>query len=86
MPQDKTLGLLYPLLVSFRPWKDIVIDFKDFSEAKNSMNTVVVFIDRLSKWPISIPCHKTYLARDLTMLYCVYILCYFRLLDTIVSN
>ncbi len=62
------------------------MDFKDFPKAKNSMNIVVVFINRLSKRPISIPCYKTCTARDLAKLYYMYILRYFSPLDTIVSD
>jgi len=62
------------------------VDFKDFPKAKNGMNTVVVFIDRLGKRLISIPCYKTCMARDLAKLYYMHVLCYFGPLDTIVSN
>ena len=62
------------------------MDFKDFPKAKNSINTVVVFINRLSKRLISIPCYKTYIAHDLAKLYYIYILYYFSPLDTIVSD
>ncbi len=62
------------------------MDFKDFPKAENSINIVVVFINRLSKRPISIPCYKTYTARDLAKLYYIYILYYFGPLDTIISD
>ena len=62
------------------------MDFKDFPKAKNGMNTVVVFINRLGKRLISIPCYKTYMAHNLAKLYYMHVLCYFGLLDTIVSN
>jgi len=62
------------------------VDFKDFPKAKNSINTVVVFINRLSKRLISIPCYKTYMAHNLAKLYYMYVLCYFGPLDTIVSD
>ena len=62
------------------------MDFKDFPKAKNGMNTVVVFINRLSKRLISIPCYKTCIAHNLAKLYYMYVLCYFGPLDTIISD
>ena len=50
------------------------------------MDAVVVFIDRLSKRPISIPCYQTCTAKDLATLYCVHVLRYFGPPDTIVSD
>jgi hypothetical protein len=85
-PRDKTPGLLRPLPVPLRPWKDISMDFKDFPTAQNGMDAVVVFIDRLSKRPISIPCYQTCTAKDLATLYCVHVLRYFGPPDTIVSD
>ena len=62
------------------------MDFKDFPTAQNGMDAVVVFIDRLSKRPISIPCYQTCTAKDLATLYYVHVLRYFGPPDTIVSD
>ena len=62
------------------------MDFKDFPIAQNGMDAVVVFINRLSKRLISVPCYRTCTAKDLVTLYYVHVLRYFRPLDIIISD
>ena len=64
-PRDKTPGLLYLLPIPDRPWQHISVDFKEMPPDKEGMNIVCVFIDRLGKRPISIPCNKSVDARTL---------------------
>jgi hypothetical protein len=58
VPQDKAPGLLYPLPIPDRPWQHISVNFKAMPSDRHGMNMVCVFVDRLGKRPISIPCDK----------------------------
>jgi hypothetical protein len=56
VPRDKTPGLLQSLPIPDRPWQHIAVDFKSFPPDKYGNDTIVVFVDRGGKRPISIPC------------------------------
>ena len=58
VPRDKTPGLLRPLPIPDRPWQHISIDFKDMPTDQNGMNMICVFVDRLGKRLISVPCNR----------------------------
>jgi hypothetical protein len=64
-PRDKTPGLLYLLPIPDRPWQHISVDFKEMPPDKEGINIVCVFIDRLGKRLILIPCNKSVDARTL---------------------
>ena len=85
-PRDKTPGLLHPLPVPEHPWQHICVDFKSFPLDKEGYNTIIVFIDRLSKAAVTIPCQKTTIAKKLAELYYVYVYRYYNLPNSIVSN
>jgi hypothetical protein len=85
-PRDKTPGLLHSLPIPDRPWQHISVDFKEMPADKAGMNMVCVFVDRLGKRPISIPCNKEVDARVLAQLYLVYIYRYYGPTITIVSD
>ena len=63
--KDRTPGLLQSLPVPDRPWQHITMDFKSIPKAKLGFNKVLVVMCRLAKNPITIPCYKSALARDL---------------------
>jgi transposase InsO family protein len=86
VPRDKTPGLLHSLPIPDRPWQHISVDFKDMPLDKKGMNMVCVFIDRLGKRPISIPCNKTVDARTMAQLYLVHVHKYYGPATTIVSD
>ena len=65
VPRDKTPGLLHPLPIPDRPWQHICVDFKSCPKTKRGFDATAVFIDRLTKHPIYIPCYKTVTAQDL---------------------
>ena len=65
MSRDKTPGLLHPLPIPDKPWRDLSIDFKSFLLDKKGFNIVLVIVDRLTKQAISIPCFKTITIEDL---------------------
>ena len=56
---NKALGLLHLLLILDRPWQYISIDFKEMPLDQDGMSIVCVFVDRLGKRLISVPCNKT---------------------------
>lgn len=53
---------------------------------KNGYNIVFIVVDCFSKIPISIPCHKMVIARDLAALWVKHLYRCTGALDTIVSN
>ena len=86
VPRDKAPGLLRPLPIPDRPWQHISIDFKEMPPDRDGMNMVYVFVDRLGKRPISVPCNKTVDARVMAQLYLVHVHKYYGPATTIVSN
>ena len=86
VPRDKTPGLLRPLPVPDRPWQHISMDFKDMPPDQNGMNMVCVFVDRLGKRPISVPCNKSVDARVMAQLYMIHVHKYYGPATTIVSD
>ncbi len=85
-PQDKTPGLLQPLLVPDRPWQHISMDFNSFNKDKHRYNNVLVIMDHLSKESVSIPCHKTTTAKEMASLFIYHVWRYFGPLDSIISD
>jgi transposase InsO family protein len=85
-PRDKTPGLLKPLPIPERPWQDISMDFCSFNADKHGYDNVCVFIDRLSKQPISVPCHKTVTAEEMAQLFITHVYRYYGRPLTIVSD
>jgi len=83
---DKTPGLYHPLPVPEHPWQHICVDFKSFPADKDGFDNICVFVDRLSKAAVSIPCKKTITAKEMAELYYVYVYRYYDLPDSIVSD
>jgi Integrase zinc binding domain len=86
VPRDKKPGLLYQLPVPDRPWQYITVDFKKCPESKTNYNIVAIFVDRLSKRPITILVRDTITVKELALLFILYIVRYIRIPDTIVSD
>jgi hypothetical protein len=84
--RDKTPGLLYPLLVSERPWKYIFMDFKSIPKDKGGFDAILVFVDQLGKRPILVPCYKTSTARELAYYFITHIWRYYRPPNSIVLD
>ena len=53
---------------------------------QNGMNMVCVFVDRLGKRPISVPCNKSVDAQVMAQLYMIHVYKYYRLATTIVLD
>lgn len=68
-PRDRKPGLLQPLPVPDRPWQHISMDFRSFPKDRNGFDAALVFVDRLSKRPISVPCHKGTTAEQMARLF-----------------
>jgi hypothetical protein len=75
------------LLIPERPWQHLSIDFIELPEDHNGFDMVFVTVDRLSKRPVSVPCHKkTMTAKEMARLWVRYIFLWTGLLDSIVSD
>jgi hypothetical protein len=72
-PKDLPPGLLNPLPIPERPWQHISMDFRSFPKDKHGFDNVLVFVDRLTKRPISIPCHKDIDAKGTARLFLIYV-------------
>jgi len=64
IPQDKTLGLLKPLLILERPWQYIFIDFYKLPMDRNGYNIVIILVNHFSKRLFLIPCYKDINAKE----------------------
>jgi hypothetical protein len=71
--RDKKPGFLHPLLVPDRPWQHIIVDFKKCLESKAGYNIVAIFVDRLGKRLIIILVRDTIIARELALLFLLYV-------------
>ncbi|KAJ5134995.1 retrovirus polyprotein [Penicillium bovifimosum] len=67
--RDKTPGLLHPIENPNRPWEHLTMDFRSFPKDKNGFDAVFVIVYRLSKRPVSIPCHKETTAKKMARLF-----------------
>ena len=67
--KDRTPGLLHLSEIPNRPWEHITMDFRSFPKHKNGFDAVFVVVDRLTKRPISIPCHKDTDAKKMARLF-----------------
>jgi transposase InsO family protein len=86
VPRDKTPGLLHPLPIPDRPWQHISMDFKEMPPDREGMNMVCVFVDRLGKRPVSVPCNRKVDARVMAQLYLVHVHKHYGPATTIVSD
>ena len=67
--QTKQQGFLHPLAVPDFPMQHLCMDFKSFPKDKHGYDSILVFIDRLGKDSVSIPCHKTTDSKGLAQLF-----------------
>ena len=64
IPQDKTPGLLKPLLILERPWQHISIDFYKLPIDYNRYNMAIVIVNCFSKYLFLILYHKNIDAKE----------------------
>ncbi|OBT70856.1 hypothetical protein VF21_10642, partial [Pseudogymnoascus sp. 05NY08] len=62
-------GFLHPLPVPDYPMQHLTMDFKEFPRDKHGYDSILVFMDRLSKTSVTIPCYKTTDARQMAQLF-----------------
>ena len=62
------------------------MDFKSFPPDKQGYDNIVVFIDRLGKEAISIPCTKEATAKDLAEMFYTHVYRHHNVLESIVSD
>ena len=86
VPRDKPPGLLHLLPIPDCLWQHLSVDFKSFPKDKHGFDTIAVFVDRLGKRPISIPCHSTIDTPGLAQLYLIYVYKYYGPATTIVLD
>lgn len=85
-PRDKTPGLLKPLPIPDYPWQHISMDFRSFPPDKSGYDAAFVVVDRLSKQPATIPCHKTTSAQEMAQLFLVHVYPHHGAPESIVSD
>jgi hypothetical protein len=64
IPQNKTPGLLKPLLILECPWQHVSIDFYKLPIDRNGYDIVMILVDCFSKYLFSIPCYKNIDAKE----------------------
>lgn len=65
----KQQGFLHPLPVPDYPMQHLTMDFKEFPRDKHGYDSILVFMDRLSKTSVTILCYKTTDARQMAQLF-----------------
>src|SRR5579862_4436921 len=86
VPRDRAPGLLHPLPVPGRPWEHVSVDFKKCPESRRRHNMIAVFVDRLSKRPITVPVRDTITARELAPLFLEHVVRHVGVPESIVSD
>lgn len=84
--QSKQQGLLQPLPIPDYPMQHLCMDFKEFPKDKHGYDNILVFIDRLSKVSVSIPCHKDIDSRGMATLFVKWIYRFGHTPESIVSD
>jgi hypothetical protein len=84
--QGKYQGLLKPLPIPIRPWKDISCDFISGLPKCDDFDAILVVVDRFSKMKHFIPCWKETDAKMMAQLFFANVWRYHGLPDTIVSD
>jgi transposase InsO family protein len=84
--QAKQQGMLHPLPVPEYPMQHLCMDYKDFPKDRHGFDRILVFIDRLGKDSVSIPCHQDIDARGTATLFVQWIYRFGHTPETIVSD
>jgi hypothetical protein len=84
--QTKQQGLLHPLPIPAYPMQHLCMDFKSFPKDEHGFDCILVFIDRLGKDSVTIPCHKTIDARGMARLFIQWIYRFGHTPESIVSD
>lgn len=68
-PRHRPHGLLQPLPVPPRPWSSVSVDLIVKLPRSRNKNSIIVFVDRLTKMAHFAACNETVTARDIAMLF-----------------
>jgi hypothetical protein len=85
-PRHRRHGELAPLPVPTSPWKGLSCDFVTDLPVSNGMDSILVFVDRMTKMTHFIPCTKTTSAPEFAKLFVSYVVKLHGLPDSIVSD
>ncbi|SOV01386.1 uncharacterized protein UDID_17645 [Ustilago sp. UG-2017a] len=67
-PRHRPYGLLQPLATPDRPWGSISLDFIEGLPPSRNYDSILVIVDRLTKFAILAPTHKTVTAKQTAVL------------------
>jgi transposase InsO family protein len=84
--QTKQQGFLHPLPIPAYPMQHLCVDYKDFPKDKHGFDRILVFIDRLSKSAVTIPCHQDIDARGTAKLFIRWIYRFGHTPESIISD
>lgn len=82
----KPAGLLQPLPIPGRPWKSISMDFITCLPLSEGYNSILVIVDRFTKYSIFIPCNNTCTTKELADLFLNNVFTFFGTPDDIISD
>ena len=84
--QRPTAGLLEPLPIPERPWESISMDFITCLPKSEGCSNIMVVVDRFSKYGVFIPVQTKFSAEDAARLFFKYVVKYWGIPKTIVSD
>ncbi|KAJ7961417.1 Retrotransposon protein, putative, Ty3-gypsy subclass [Quillaja saponaria] len=84
--RKKIAGLLEPLPVPTRPWESVSLDFITSLSRVGDLSTILVVVDRFSKYATFIPAPKYCSAEDTAQLFFKYVVKYWGVPKNIVSD
>ncbi|SOV07843.1 uncharacterized protein UDID_19594 [Ustilago sp. UG-2017a] len=67
-PRHHPYGLLQPLATPDRPWGSISLDFIEGLPPSRKYDSILVIVDRLTKYAILVPTYKTVMAKQTAVL------------------
>ncbi|KAE8689123.1 hypothetical protein F3Y22_tig00110943pilonHSYRG00133 [Hibiscus syriacus] len=82
----KPAGLLQPLPIPERPWESISMDFIIGLPKTDGLSSIMVVVDRFSKYATFIPASKVCPAVEATRLFLKHVVKYWGMLKTIISD
>ncbi|KAK8702737.1 hypothetical protein V6N13_021078 [Hibiscus sabdariffa] len=82
----KTVGLLEPLPVPNRPWESVALDFIVSLPRVGDLGTIIVVVDRFSKYATFIPAPKYCSAKETSLLVFKHVVKYWGVPQNIVSD
>ena len=85
-PRHRPYGLLQPLSTPERPWGSISMDFIEGLPPSDGYDSILVVVDRLTKFAVLIPTHKTVTAEETATLFMNEIFPRFGVPDHMVSD